>query len=149
MSIIYLLISPRVWLAEGEKQLGLDISDEAISQMEAHKVVQDDEWDVIAEEEKNRRHDVMAHVHGFGLKAPAAAGIIHWGATSCYVTDNADLIFLRDGLNILLPKLARVIEKLKQFAVNNKALPVLGWTHLQAAQLVTVGKRVSYPQWAR
>ena len=110
--------------------------------MKAAQVIQDDEFAVVAEEEKKRRHDVMAHVHGFGLKAPAAAGIIHWGATSCYVTDNADLMFLRDGLQIVLPKLARVIAKLKDFAVEYKALPCLGWTHLQAAQLVTVGKRV-------
>ena len=112
--------------------------------MTAAQVIQDDEFPIIAEEEKKRRHDVMAHVHGFGLKAPAAAGIIHWGATSCYVTDNADLMFLRDGLEILLPKLARVISKLKGFAVEHKGLPCLGWTHLQAAQLVTVGKRVSW-----
>ena len=132
----------RIWLAEGEKELGLDISDDAIKQMTAAQVIKDEEFAIVAEEEKKRRHDVMAHVHGFGLKAPAAAGIIHWGATSCYVTDNADLMFLRDGLQILLPKLARVISKLKDFAVEYKALPCLGWTHLQAAQLVTVGKRV-------
>jgi adenylosuccinate lyase len=111
--------------------------------MHAAQEITDEEFPVIAAEEAKRRHDVMAHVHGFGLKAPDAAGIIHWGATSCYVTDNADLMFLRDGLNILLPKLARVIDKLKGFALEYKDLPCLGWTHLQAAQLVTVGKRVS------
>lgn len=81
-----------IWLAESEKELGLDISDEAIAQMKAHQVIQDDEFKVAAEEEKKRRHDVMAHVHAFGVKAPSAAGIIHWGATSCYCTDNADLV---------------------------------------------------------
>ncbi|KAF2490701.1 putative adenylosuccinate lyase Ade13 [Lophium mytilinum] len=130
-----------VWLAESEKELGLDISDEAIQQMKAHQVIQDEEFAVAAEEEKIRRHDVMAHVHTFGLKAPAAAGIIHWGATSCYCTDNADLIFLRDGLDILLPKLATVIEKLSSFAKEHKDLACLAYTHLQPAQLTTVGKR--------
>lgn len=130
-----------IWLAQSERELGLDISDEAIQQMQAHQVIQDEEFAVAAEEEKKRRHDVMAHVHTYGLKAPAAAGIIHWGATSCYCTDNADLIFLRDGLDILLPKLATVIEKLSTFAKEYKDLPCLAYTHLQPAQLTTTGKR--------
>ncbi|KAF2117765.1 putative adenylosuccinate lyase Ade13 [Lophiotrema nucula] len=130
-----------IWLAESEKELGLDITDDAIKQMKDHQVIQDDEFKVAAEEEKKRRHDVMAHVHAFGLVAPAASGIIHWGATSCYCTDNADLIFLRDGLDILLPKLATVIEKLSAFAKEYKSLPALAYTHLQPAQLTTVGKR--------
>ncbi|KAE8384948.1 Cullin repeat-like-containing domain protein [Aspergillus alliaceus] len=130
-----------LWLAESEKELGLSISDEAIEQMKAHLTIQDEEFMVAAEEEKRRRHDVMAHVHAFGQVAPAAAGIIHWGATSCYCTDNADLIFLRDGLDILIPKLAVVIDKLSQFAQQYKDLPCLGFTHGQPAQLVTVGKR--------
>lgn len=88
--------------------------------------------------QKRRRHDVMAHIHAFGQVAPAAAGIIHWGATSCYVTDGADLIALRDGLDILLPKLARVIHQLKQFAIEFKGLPCLSYTHGQAAQPTTV-----------
>jgi len=92
-----------VWLAESEKALGLPISDEAIKQMQEHITFTDNDFKVAAEEEKKRRHDVMAHVHAFGQVAPDAAGIIHWGATSCYVTDNADLIFLRDGLDVLLP----------------------------------------------
>jgi adenylosuccinate lyase len=96
-----------------------------------------------AVEEKKRRHDVMAHVHVFGLHAPAAAGIIHLGATSCYVTDNADLIFLRDACDIVLPKLAVVIERLGKFAEQYKDLPTLGWTHFQPAQLTTVGKRAT------
>jgi adenylosuccinate lyase len=81
-----------IWLAEAEKELGLPISDEAIKQMKENKTILDEEFPIAAEEEKKRRHDVMAHVHTFGLKAPAAAGIIHWGATSCYCTDNADLV---------------------------------------------------------
>ncbi|KAF2174409.1 putative adenylosuccinate lyase Ade13 [Zopfia rhizophila CBS 207.26] len=130
-----------IFLAESEKELGLDISNEAIEQMKAHQIIQDEEFELAAEEEKKRRHDVMAHVHTFGLKAPAAAGIIHWGATSCYCTDNADIIFLRDGLDILLPKLATIIEKLSTFAKEYKSLPCLAYTHLQPAQLTTVGKR--------
>ncbi|KAF2201986.1 putative adenylosuccinate lyase Ade13 [Delitschia confertaspora ATCC 74209] len=130
-----------IWLAESEKELGLDISNEAIEQMKAHQIIQDEEFKVAAEEEKKRRHDVMAHVHTFGLQAPAAAGIIHWGATSCYCTDNADLIFLKEGLDLLLPKLATVIAKLSTFAKEYKSLACLAYTHLQPAQLTTVGKR--------
>lgn len=120
-------------------ELGLPISDEAIAQMKAHVIIQDDEFAVAAEEEKRRRHDVMAHVKAFGDVAPAASGMIHVGATSCFVTDNADLIFLRDGLDILIPKLATVIDKLAAFAMEYKDLPCLGFTHGQPAQLVTVG----------
>lgn len=130
-----------IWLAEAEKELGLEISDEAIAQMKAHVTMTDADFAVAAIEEKRRRHDVMAHVHAFGQVAPAAAGIIHWGATSCYCTDNADLMFLRDGLDLLLPKLATVVKKLADFAMENKDLPCLGYTHGQPAQLVTVGKR--------
>lgn len=134
-----------IWLAEAEKELGLDIPDEALSQMEAAKVMTDDDFEVAAVEEKRRRHDVMAHVHAFGQRAPAAAGKIHLGATSCYVTDNADLIFLRDGLSLLLPKIAKCIKKLSDFAVEYKALPCLGYTHGQVAQPITVGRRTT--QW--
>lgn len=98
---------------------------------------------VAAEEEKRRRHDVMAHVHTFGTVAPAAAAFIHLGATSCYVTDNADLIFLRKGLDLLLPKLALVIHRLATFAEKYRDLPTLGFTHMQPAQLTTVGKRAT------
>ncbi|XP_023213632.1 adenylosuccinate lyase-like [Centruroides sculpturatus] len=94
-----------------------------------------------AEEEKLTRHDVMAHVRVFGKCCPAAAPIIHLGATSCYVGDNTDLIMMRDGLNILLPKLARCIHKLAKFAEDYKDLPTLSYTHFQPAQLTTVGKR--------
>ncbi len=130
-----------IWLAEAQKELGLNISDEAITQMQNHKVMTDADFETAAVEEKRRRHDVMAHVHAYGIVAPAAAGIIHWGATSCFVTDNADLIFLRSGLDMLLPKLAAVIQKLADFAREYKELPCLGYTHGQSAQLVTVGKR--------
>jgi adenylosuccinate lyase len=83
-----------IWLAESQQQLGLDISQQALDHMKAANRIADDEFTIAREEEAKRRHDVMAHVHTFGLAAPAAAGKIHWGATSCYVTDNADLIFL-------------------------------------------------------
>ncbi len=134
-----------IWLAEAEQTLGLDISDEAISQMKAASTMSDEDFHVAAIEEKRRRHDVMAHVHAFGLRAPAAAGKIHLGATSCYVTDNADLIFLRDGLAMLEPKLARCIKKLSDFALEYKTLPCLGFTHGQPAQPITVGRRAT--QW--
>ncbi|KAL9577624.1 MAG: hypothetical protein Q9203_007390 [Teloschistes exilis] len=130
-----------LWLAEGEKELGLPISDQAIEQMAKNLTMTDHDFEIAAVEEKKRRHDVMAHVHAFGQAAPEAAGIIHWGATSCYVTDNADLIFLRDGLDILLPSLAAAIQELSSFAWENKDLPCLGYTHGQPAQLTTVGKR--------
>ncbi|KAH6679039.1 putative Adenylosuccinate lyase [Halenospora varia] len=136
-----------LWLAESEKELGLEISDEAISQMKAKLTVTDEDLVVAAAEEKKRRHDVMAHVHAFGQVAPAAAGIIHWGATSCYVTDNSDLIFQRDALDLILPKLATIINKLSLFAIEYKALPTLGYTHYQPAQLITVGRRAA--QWVQ
>ncbi|KAL7415781.1 L-Aspartase-like protein [Mrakia frigida] len=130
-------------LAIAEKELGLPIPDEAIEQMKANLTLDEDQFKLAAEEEKKRRHDVMAHVHTFGLVAPAAAGIIHLGATSCYVTDNADLIFLRNGLGLLLDKLAVVISRLADFAEEYKSLPTLGFTHFQPAQLTTVGKRAT------
>ncbi|KAJ9115795.1 adenylosuccinase ade13 [Naganishia onofrii] len=135
----------KLWLAlaQAEKELGLPIPDEAIEQMKAHLELDEHQMEVAAEEEKKRRHDVMAHVHTFGVVAPAAAGIIHLGATSCYVTDNADLIFLREGLGLLLPKLATVIARLTAFAEQYRALPTLGFTHFQPAQLTTVGKRAT------
>ena len=130
-----------IWLAESQRELGLDIPEEAIAQMKAHAIMTDEDFEIAGVEEMRRRHDVMAHVHAFGLAAPAAAGIIHWGATSCYCTDNGDLIHLKDGLSILLPKLASCIQKLSTFAGEYKSLPCLGYTHGQPAQLTTVGKR--------
>ncbi|POW02395.1 hypothetical protein PSHT_12128 [Puccinia striiformis] len=131
----------QLWLslAEAEKELGLPIPDEAIEEMKANLVLDHKQMEIAAAEEKKRRHDVMAHVHTFGLACPKAAPIIHLGATSCYVTDNADLIFLRRGFEILIPKLAVVISRLSKFAVEHKDLPTLGWTHFQPAQLTTVG----------
>ncbi|OZJ02941.1 Adenylosuccinate lyase [Bifiguratus adelaidae] len=134
----------QLWLnlAIAEKQLGLeDITDEAIAQMKEH--LDDIDYELAAAEEKKRRHDVMAHVHTFGIAAPAAAGIIHLGATSCYVTDNGDLMIIRDAYDILLKKLPRVIDILAKFANEYRALPTLGFTHFQPAQLVTVGKRAT------
>lgn len=103
--------------------------------------LQNIDWQMAADEERIRRHDVMAHVHTFGVQCPAAAAIIHLGATSCYVTDNAELIMMRDGLQLLLPKLAKCIDRLQKFASEYADLPTLGFTHFQPAQLTTVGKR--------
>lgn len=136
----------KLWLnlAIAEQQVGLDmITDEAIEQMKAHLTITDEEIEAAAKEEAIVRHDVMAHVHVFGKTCPAAAGIIHLGATSCFVTDNADLIFLRDAYDVIIPKLVNVIDRLAKFAIQYKDLPVLGWTHFQPAQLTTVGKRAT------
>ncbi|PPQ65525.1 hypothetical protein CVT26_000482 [Gymnopilus dilepis] len=135
----------QLWLnlAIAEKQLGLPISDEAIEQMKANLNLTPEQFEIAAKEEKKRRHDVMAHVHTFGQVAPAAAGIIHLGATSCYVTDNADLIFLREGLGYLIRSLAVLISRLSAFAAEYRDLPTLGFTHFQPAQLTTVGKRAT------
>ncbi|KAF8888448.1 L-Aspartase-like protein [Gymnopilus junonius] len=135
----------KLWLnlAIAEKQLGLPISDEAIAQMKANLNLTPAQFEIAAKEEKKRRHDVMAHVHTFGQVAPAAAGIIHLGATSCYVTDNADLIFLREGLGYLIRSLAVLISRLSAFAAEYRDLPTLGFTHFQPAQLTTVGKRAT------
>ena len=127
------------WLAEAEQELGLDITDDQLTQMREN--INNIDYDLAGEQERKVRHDVMAHVHTYGVAAPLAAPIIHLGATSCYVGDNADLIQLRDGLDLLLPKLARVISRLGDFALEYKDLPTLGFTHLQPAQLSTVGKR--------
>ncbi|KIK09640.1 hypothetical protein K443DRAFT_671528 [Laccaria amethystina LaAM-08-1] len=135
----------KLWLnlARAEKQLGLPISDEALKQMEANLHLTPEQFEIAAVEERKRRHDVMAHVHTFGTVAPAAAGIIHLGATSCYVTDNADLIFLREGLTLLIRSLSALISRLSAFAAQYRDLPTLGFTHFQPAQLTTVGKRAT------
>ena len=131
----------RLWihLARAEQQLGLAISEAQISQMEAH--VENIDHAAAAAHERRLRHDVMAHIHTFAEVCPTAAPIIHLGATSCYVGDNTDLIVLRDGLDILILALARVIDRLAAFAQEHRALPTLGFTHYQPAQLTTVGKR--------
>uniref|UniRef100_A0A8C5G410 Adenylosuccinate lyase n=1 Tax=Gouania willdenowi TaxID=441366 RepID=A0A8C5G410_GOUWI len=130
-----------IYLAQAEKALGLPITDAQIAEMETH--AEDIDFSMAADEERKLRHDVMAHVHTFAHYCPTAAPIIHLGATSCYVGDNTDLIMLRDGFDILLPKLARVLDRLANFAEKYADLPTLGFTHYQPAQLTTVGKRAS------
>src|SRR5687768_9298943 len=138
----------RLWLelARCEKDLGLTrISDEALRQMQAK--LDDIDFDTAAAWEKRLRHDVMAHVHTFEEAAPAAKGIIHLGATSQYVVDNADLIIMRDAMKLLAARLANAIDALATFADQWKDLPTLGYTHYQPAQLTTVGKRATL--WAQ
>ncbi len=130
-----------VALAESEKELGLDISDEQIEEMKAH--IYDINYDVAAREEKICRHDVMAHVHAFGEQCPKAKPIIHLGATSCYVGDNTDVIIMHEALEVVRKKLINVINSLCNFAEKYKELPTLGFTHFQPAQLTTVGKRAT------
>ena len=133
----------KLWiaLAEIEKDLGLDISDEQIAELKSQ--AENIDYDKAAEYEKKFRHDVMAHVHAYGDVAPGAKGIIHLGATSAFVGDNTDLIQMRDGLLILRKQLVNVIHSLAEFAAKYKDLPTLGFTHFQPAQLTTVGKRAT------
>ena len=133
----------RLWiaLAHAEQTLGLDITDEQIAEMEAHK--DDIDYAVAEAREKEVRHDVMAHVYAFGKQCPKAEPIIHLGATSCYVGDNTDVIILREASQLLLRKAAQVLRNLAAFAEQYKALPCLAYTHLQPAQLTTVGKRAT------
>lgn len=133
----------KLWiaLAEIEKDLGLEISDEQIQQLKDNATNID--YQKAAEYEKRFRHDVMAHVHTYGDVAPLARPIIHLGATSAFVGDNTDLIQMRDGLLILRKKLVNVIKNLSDFAIKYKDLPTLGFTHFQPAQLTTVGKRAT------
>jgi adenylosuccinate lyase len=128
-------------LAEIEKDLGLEITDEQITELKAN--AENIDYDKAAEYEKKFRHDVMAHVHTYGDVAPSAKGIIHLGATSAFVGDNTDLIQIRDGLLILKKKLVNVMKNLSDFAIQYKDLPTLGFTHFQPAQLTTVGKRAT------
>ena len=133
----------RLWiaLAEAEKELGLNITDEQIEELKRHK--DDINYEVAEAKEKEFRHDVMAHIHAYGEQCPNARGIIHLGATSCYVGDNTDIIIMHEGLKIIRKKLIAVIAKLSEFALKYKDLPTLGFTHFQPAQLVTVGKRAT------
>ena len=133
----------KLWvsLAKAEHALGLNITDAQVAELEAH--LEDIDYAVAAAREKEVRHDVMAHVYAYGKVAPSAAGIIHLGATSCYVTDNADIVLYRDGLKYLRGELLKVVANLRDFADSYKALPTLGYTHYQPAQLVTVGKRAT------
>ena len=132
----------KLWvaLARAEHVLGLPVTAEQVAELEAH-MLDDIDYDAVAAKEKLLRHDVMAHIHVYGESCPNAAGIIHLGATSCYVTDNADLIIFRDALRYIRGELVAVIESLSAFAMEYRSLPTLGYTHFQPAQLVTVGKR--------
>lgn len=133
----------RLWLslAKAEKALGLDITDAQINEMSAH--LDDVDYAVAEAREKEVRHDVMAHVYAFGKACPTAAPIIHLGATSCYVGDNADVIGLREAMKIVEKKLCSVISNLSEFALRYKDMPCLAYTHLQPAQATTVGKRAT------
>ncbi|MDE6200886.1 MAG: adenylosuccinate lyase [Clostridiales bacterium] len=133
----------KLWiaLAESEKELGLDISDEQIAEMK--KYASEINYEYAENEERIVRHDVMAHIHAFGEQARAAKPIIHLGATSCYVTDNAELIQIYDALGIIKRKMLTVMDRLRAFALKYKDLPALGYTHLQPAQLTTLGKRAT------
>ena len=133
----------KLWiaLAESEKELGLDITDEQIAELKAH--VSDINYDVQRAREKEVRHDVMSHVYAYGVQCPKAKPIIHLGATSCYVGCNTDVINAKEALELVKSKLVNVMYRLKKFALQYKSLPTLGFTHLQPAQLVTVGKRAT------
>ncbi len=131
----------RLWvaLAESEMELGLNITQEQVDELKAN--VENIDFEAVARKEKEIRHDVMAHVYAYGLACPKAKGIIHLGATSCYVTDNADIIIMKQGLELIKNKLQAAISGLAQFAKQYRALPTLGFTHFQPAQPTTVGKR--------
>ncbi len=133
----------KLWvsLAKAERKLGLPITEEQVSQLEEN--IDNIDYECVKQREKEVRHDVMAHVYAYGVAAPKASGIIHLGATSCYVTDNADIVIYRDALVYLRNELLKVIANLADFADKYKALPTLGYTHYQPAQLVTVGKRAT------
>ncbi len=133
----------KLWiaLAETEKELGINITEEQIQEMKQN--VDNIDYDIVAKREAECRHDVMSHVYEFGIKCPNAKPIIHLGATSCYVTDNTDVILMRDALKLIRQKLVLVISNLKEFALKNKDVTCLGYTHFQPAQLTTVGKRAT------
>lgn len=133
----------KLWiaLAESEMELGLEITQEQIDELKAN---QDDiNYDVAVAREKEVRHDVMSHVYAYGQQCPKAAGIIHLGATSCYVGDNTDLILMYEGMELVRTKLVMAIKALSKFADEYKSLPTLGFTHFQPAQPTTVGKRAT------
>ena len=133
----------KLWiaLAEAEMELGLGITQAQIDELKAN--AEDINYDVAREQEKKVRHDVMAHVHAYGVQCPGAKGIIHLGATSCYVGDNTDIILMHDALRLVRGKVRAVVKLLADFADRYKDMPTLGFTHFQAAQLTTVGKRAS------
>ena len=133
----------RLWiaLAESEMELGLNITQEQIDELKAN--AEDINYEVAAEREKLVRHDVMSHVYAYGVQCPKAKGIIHLGATSCYVGDNTDIITMTEALKLIRKKLVNLMDKLSKFALEYKALPCLGFTHFQPAQPTTLGKRAS------
>lgn len=133
----------KLWvaLAETEKELGINITDEQINEMKQN--INNIDYDIVSKREAECRHDVMSHVYEFGIKCPNAKPIIHLGATSCYVTDNTDVILMREALMLIRKKLILVISNLKEFALKNKNVTCLGYTHFQPAQLTTVGKRAT------
>lgn len=137
----------KLWiaLAESEKELGLDITQEQIDELKAH--AEDINYDVAKEREKIVRHDVMSHVYAYGQQCPNAKGIIHLGATSCFVGDNTDLIVMYEALELVKKKLVNVLAELEKFALDHKDLPVLAFTHFQPAQPTTLGKRAAI--WAQ
>ncbi len=133
----------KLWiaLAKTEQELGIDITDKQIKQMEEN--VDNIDYDIVAKREAECRHDVMAHVYEFGTKCPEAKPIIHLGATSCYVTDNTDVILMHEALEVIKQKLILVIQNLRKFAFDKRGVTCLGYTHFQPAQLTTVGKRAT------
>ena len=133
----------RLWiaLAESEMELGLNITQEQIDELKAH--AEDINYDVATEREKLVRHDVMSHVYAYGVQCPKAKGIIHLGATSCYVGDNTDIITMTEAMKLIRKKLVNLMDKLSKFALEYKDLPCLGFTHFQPAQPTTLGKRAS------
>ncbi len=137
----------RLWvaLAEAEMELGLAVTSEQVAELKEH--MDDINYEVAEEREKEVRHDVMSHVYAYGVQCPKAKGIIHLGATSCYVGDNTDIIIMYEGLELIKSKLVKVISLLRDFALEYKDMPTLGFTHFQPAQLTTVGKRASLWLW--
>ncbi|MBE5038872.1 adenylosuccinate lyase [Ructibacterium gallinarum] len=137
----------RLWvaLAEAEMELGLSITPEQIAELKEH--MEDINYEVAQAREKEVRHDVMSHVYAYGQQCPKAKGIIHLGATSCYVGDNTDIIIMYEGLRLIRSKVIKVISLLRDFAMEYRSMPTLGFTHFQAAQLTTVGKRASLWLW--
>ncbi len=133
----------KLWvaLAESEMEMGLPVTQAQVDELKAH--VNDIDYEVARRHEERTRHDVMAHVLAYGDACPGARGVIHLGATSCYVTDNADILMLRDALTLVRDKIIEVVRRLRSFALEYKDLPTLGYTHLQPAQLTTVGKRAT------
>ena len=133
----------KLWvaLAECEKELGLNITDEQINELKAN--IHNINYEDAEKREREVRHDVMSHVYAYGLQCPSAKGIIHLGATSCYVGDNTDIIIMREALKVIRTKILNVMDSLSKFALEYKSLPTLGFTHLQPAQLTTVGKRAT------